>query len=49
MESLRNRGFTVTATDSVRVLTSGRTHARAPHGFGAYLRALGRHGTPDAG
>ncbi|WP_373460069.1 hypothetical protein [Arthrobacter globiformis] len=34
-------GFAVTATDSTRVLTSGRTAARAPHGFGSYLRALG--------
>jgi hypothetical protein len=29
------------ATDSTRVLTFGRTVARAPHGFSAYLRALG--------
>ena len=43
VQSLRNRAFTVTATDSMRVLTSGRIHARAPHGFGAYLRTLGRH------
>ncbi|MFE4541772.1 glycosyltransferase [Arthrobacter sp. NPDC056727] len=41
VEQLRRRGFAVTATDSTRVLTSGRTVARAPHGFGAYLRALG--------
>ncbi|UKA49186.1 glycosyltransferase [Arthrobacter sp. FW305-123] len=40
VERLRHRGFTVTATDSVRVLTSGRTHARAPEGFAAYLRSL---------
>ena len=45
VQSLRNRAFTVTATDSMRVLTSGRIHARAPHGFGAYLRTLGRHRT----
>jgi hypothetical protein len=31
----------------MRVITSGRIHARAPHGFGAYLRSLGRH-RPDA-
>ena len=48
MQSLRNRAFTVTATDSMRVLTSGRIHARAPHGFGAYLRTLGRHRAPAA-
>lgn len=47
VQSLRNRAFTVTATDSMRVLTSGRIHARAPHGFGSYLRTLGRH-RPDA-
>jgi hypothetical protein len=40
VEQLRRRGFAVTATDSTRVMTSGRTIARAPHGFGAYLRAL---------
>lgn len=43
VQSLRGRAFTVTATDSIRVVTSGRTHARAPHGFGAYLRSLRRH------
>jgi len=42
VHGLRSRAFTVTATDSTRVMTSGRTHARAPHGFGAYLRTLGR-------
>lgn len=41
VEKLRRRGFAVTATDSIRVLTSGRIHARAPHGFGAYLFAMG--------
>ena len=41
VEKLRRHGFRVRATDSVRVLTSGRLHARAPHGFGAYLLALG--------
>jgi glycosyltransferase involved in cell wall biosynthesis len=40
VERLRHRGFTVTATDSIRVLTSGRTHSRAPEGFAAYLRSL---------
>jgi hypothetical protein len=40
VEHLRRRGFAVIATDSTRVMTSGRTAARAPHGFGAYLRAL---------
>lgn len=48
VQSLRNRAFTVTATDSMRVLTSGRIQARAPHGFGAYLRTLGRHRGPAA-
>jgi glycosyltransferase involved in cell wall biosynthesis len=42
VERLRRRGFSVTSTDSIRVLTSGRTQARAPQGFGAYLLALGR-------
>ncbi len=41
VERLRRRGFSVVSTDSIRVLTSGRTHARAPQGFGAYLRTLG--------
>lgn len=41
VEKLRRHGFRVRATDSIRVLTSGRLHARAPHGFGAYLLALG--------
>jgi glycosyltransferase involved in cell wall biosynthesis len=49
VERLRNRGFTVTATDSMRVLTSGRTQARAPQGFGAYLRALGMERPAAAG
>jgi glycosyltransferase involved in cell wall biosynthesis len=40
VERLRRRGFSVTSTDSVRVLTSGRTEGRAPHGLGAYLLAL---------
>lgn len=49
VQKLRSRAFTVMATDSMRVLTSGRVHARAPHGFGAYLRTLGRHREADAG
>lgn len=44
VQSLRSRAFTVTATDSIRVLTSGRTQAKAPHGFGAYLRSLAAPG-----
>lgn len=47
VHSLRSRAFTVTATDSIRVMTSGRTHARAPHGFATYLRSLG-HLLPPA-
>jgi len=42
VEKLRRLGFQVKATDGIRVLTSGRTQARAPQGFGAYLLALGR-------
>ncbi|OAE00544.1 glycosyltransferase [Arthrobacter sp. OY3WO11] len=38
---LRDHGFDVRATDTIRVRTSGRTQARAPKGFGAYLRTLG--------
>lgn len=38
---LREKGFDVRATDTIRVRTSGRTQARAPKGFGAYLRTLG--------
>ncbi|MDD7835224.1 glycosyltransferase [Paenarthrobacter sp. AB444] len=41
VERLRSHGFSVVATDTTRVLTSGRTHARAPEGFAAYLRVLG--------
>ncbi|MFJ4029735.1 glycosyltransferase [Paenarthrobacter sp. NPDC089989] len=40
VERLRRHGFLVQATDSIRVTTSGRTHARAPQGFAAYLRSL---------
>jgi hypothetical protein len=32
----------VWSTDTIRVRTSGRTDARAPHGFGAYLLSLTR-------
>lgn len=38
---LRRHGYRITSTDTVRVVTSGRTEARAPQGFGAYLLALG--------
>lgn len=38
---LRERGFNVRSTGAIRVRTSGRTEARAPQGFGAYLRTLG--------
>lgn len=40
VERLRRHGFAVIATDTIRVVTSGRTHARAPEGFAAYLRSL---------
>ena len=40
-ERLRRRGFAVVAPDTIRVVTSGRTAARAPRGFGAYLRTIG--------
>ncbi|HET8879278.1 MAG TPA: glycosyltransferase [Arthrobacter sp.] len=48
VQGLRGLAFTVLATDSVRVLTSGRTQARAPQGFAAYLRSLGRQRPPAA-
>ncbi|MHA7292163.1 glycosyltransferase family 2 protein [Arthrobacter sp. MDT3-24] len=38
---LRRYGYRITSTDTVRVVTSGRTEARAPQGFGAYMLALG--------
>ena len=38
---LRRHGYRIASTDTVRVVTSGRTEARAPKGFGAYLLALG--------
>lgn len=41
-ERLRKHGSTVWSTDTIRVRTSGRTDARAPHGFGGYLLALAR-------
>lgn len=41
VDRLRHRRYRITSTDTVRVLTSGRTEARAPKGFGAYLLALG--------
>jgi glycosyltransferase involved in cell wall biosynthesis len=47
VERLLRQGFTVTSTDSIRVVTSGRTHARAPQGFAAYLRSLSA-GAPAA-
>ncbi|WP_347108445.1 glycosyltransferase [Paenarthrobacter sp. S56] len=40
VERLRRRGYRLVATDTLRVTTSGRTAARAPQGFAAYLRAL---------
>ncbi len=43
VQRLRGGAFTVLSTDSIRVMTSGRTQARAPHGFGAYLRNLDRY------
>ncbi len=49
VHNLRSRAFTVTATDSARVMTSGRVHARAPHGFGTYLRSLAQLLPPPAG
>jgi glycosyltransferase involved in cell wall biosynthesis len=45
---LRRRGFAVLATDTTRVVTSGRTSARAPHGFGAYLRTLGAEAAAES-
>ncbi|BCW49911.1 glycosyl transferase [Arthrobacter sp. StoSoilB13] len=41
VERLRRLGLAVIATDTTKVTTSGRLHARAPEGFAAYLRALG--------
>jgi glycosyltransferase involved in cell wall biosynthesis len=42
VERLRKHGSAVWSTDTIRVRTSGRTEARAPQGFGAYLLALTR-------
>ncbi len=42
VERLRKHGSAVWSTDTIRVRTSGRTDARAPQGFGAYLLALTR-------
>ncbi|MFF2346354.1 glycosyltransferase [Pseudarthrobacter sp. NPDC058119] len=39
---LRRSGARIVATDTTRVLTSGRTAGRAPKGFAAYLLALAR-------
>lgn len=40
VDGLRSSGARLVATDTVRVLTSGRTVGRAPRGFAAYLLAL---------
>jgi len=40
VERLRAGGADIVATDTTRVLTSGRTAGRAPKGFAAYLLAL---------
>lgn len=40
VEKLHGQGFNVRSTDTIRVITSGRTLGRAPLGFGAYLRSL---------
>lgn len=40
-ERLRRAGSTVVATDTLRVITSGRLQGRTPHGFAGYLRGLG--------
>lgn len=40
VDGLRSRGARLVATDTIRVLTSGRTVGRAPRGFAAYLLAL---------
>ena len=42
VDRLRSSGAGIVATDSVRVLTSGRTAGKAPRGFAAYLLALAR-------
>lgn len=40
VERLHQHGAAVWSTDTLRVRTSGRTDARAPQGFGAYLLSL---------
>ncbi|GAC1498444.1 MAG: glycosyltransferase family A protein [Pseudarthrobacter sp.] len=40
VERLHQQGAAVWSTDTLRVRTSGRTDARAPQGFGAYLLSL---------
>jgi glycosyltransferase involved in cell wall biosynthesis len=40
VERLRRAGAGIVSTDTMRVLTSGRTSGRAPGGFAAYLLAL---------
>jgi glycosyltransferase involved in cell wall biosynthesis len=40
VDRLRTTGADIIATDTTRVLTSGRTAGRAPKGFAAYLLAL---------
>jgi len=40
VERLRRSGTGIVSTDTMRVLTSGRTSGRAPGGFAAYLLAL---------
>lgn len=40
VDRLRGSGASMVATDTTRVLTSGRTVGRAPRGFAAYLLAL---------
>ena len=42
VDRLRRSGARIVATDTTRVLTSGRTAGRAPQGFAAYLLALAR-------
>lgn len=40
VDRLRSSGAAIVATDTTRVITSGRTAGRAPRGFAAYLLAL---------
>jgi glycosyltransferase involved in cell wall biosynthesis len=46
VDRLRRNGAAVWSTDAIRVRTSGRTDARAPQGFGAYLRSLTQEPAP---